>query len=168
MSRAIQLRLPGAPVSDPQPPVVCEEGLVLQRVEQGEEDRHLQDQGETRTHGVDLVLLVELHHLLIEDFSIALVLLLERLDLGLQLLHAPHALELTVGQRDEHDTDQDREKHYGPAPVVGEAIEELEDGVKYTGERIEKSAVIVDRPRAYGPLSEDLLLRTGRERKTRC
>src|SRR5665811_1149650 len=88
-----------------------------QHVKKGYEDRHLQNKGETRPERTNLVLLVELHHLLIQGLFIALVLLLELLDLRLQLLHGPHALELPDRQwnkEDPHDNGQDDNR---PSPA---------------------------------------------------
>src|SRR5665811_1613892 len=79
--------------------------------------RHLQNKGETRPERTNLILLVELHHLLIQGLFIALVLLLELLDLRLQLLHGPHALELPDRQwnkEDPHDNGQDDNR---PSPA---------------------------------------------------
>ena len=60
---------------------------VIDRAEQREEDRHLQDQGKAGGERVGARLLPQLHLLLRQALTVVLVLLLERLDLRLEQLH---------------------------------------------------------------------------------
>ena len=55
-----------------------------------DEDRSLQQDREAPAGRIDLVPFVELHHLLVHGLTIAAVLFLKLLDLGLQLGHALH------------------------------------------------------------------------------
>ena len=75
--------------------------------EEREEDRQLQQQRHAGGERIDLVLLVELHHLLLLALAIVLVLRLNRLQLWLQLLKGPHRADLS--QRQRHDCHPHRE-----------------------------------------------------------
>ena len=59
----------------------CRPQVLAQHVEQRDEDRQLEQQRQAGGERVDLVLLVELHHLLLVTLLVVLVLLLELLDL---------------------------------------------------------------------------------------
>ena len=63
---------------------------VSQHLEQCEENRQLEDQGKAAAERTDLVLLVELHHLLAHLLAVVLELLLDFLELGLEPLHGDH------------------------------------------------------------------------------
>src|SRR6476661_569703 len=102
--------------------------VVLEDVEEGDEDRQLRDQGDAGGKGVDFVLLVEAHHLLLHALFVVLVFGLDLFDLRLQGLQSAHPFQLFVGQRDQQGADEDRQGDDRAAP--GEAdriVEEDED-----------------------------------------
>ena len=100
---------------------------VAQRLEERDEDRHLQEKGQTPAERVDLVLLVELHHLFVELLAVVLVLRLELLDLGLHPLHGDHRLRLLRGEREQHEPHRDREQDDRDTRVRDDGVEERED-----------------------------------------
>ncbi len=91
----------------------------LQDVEQPEEDRDLQEHGQTAHQRIDLLRLIELHHLLAESLLIALVLGLQLLELGLQRLHRPLRPDLLDEDREQDDPDGDHQEddREDPRPV---------------------------------------------------
>ena len=62
----------------------------VEHVEQGHEDRDLEDHWETSSNGIHFVFLVQLHHLTLKALPILLIFLLEGLQLGLKGLHIFH------------------------------------------------------------------------------
>ena len=95
----------------------------MEDLEHDDEDRELQQQRETRGQRIDLVLLVELHHLFVQLLAIATVLLLQPSQLRLQPLHLEHALGglQLEGCGDEHHHQCDHRD--GEDVVVGEVVE---------------------------------------------
>src|SRR6266487_4462697 len=91
---------------------------VAQHVEEAEEHRDLQEHREAAHERVGLFLPVELHQLLLHGLPVALVLLLERLDLGLQRLHRALRLDLFHEDREQDGPDREHEEddaeHPGP------------------------------------------------------
>ena len=83
---------------------------VAHDAEERQEDRHLHQERETTRERVDLVLLVELHHLFVELGAVVLVLRLELLDLRLRPLHGHHRLGLLGREREHHQHHEDREQ----------------------------------------------------------
>ena len=59
-----------------------------------DEDGKLNEQGQAPRSRVDLVLLIEGHHLSVQRFLVVLVLLLQDLHHRLKLLHSLHGIEL--------------------------------------------------------------------------
>jgi hypothetical protein len=98
-------------------------GEAVQHPVHDDEHRHLQQQREARGHRVDLVLLVQLHHLFVELLSIAAVLLLQLAHLGLQLLHLEHALGALQHERGSDDHHDHGDHRDGDDVVVREAVE---------------------------------------------
>jgi hypothetical protein len=86
-----------------------------------DEDRHLQEHREAPAERVDRVLLVEGHHRLVESLAIALVLVLELLDLRLQALQRQHRAGALHRERRQHDHHREREHRDGEDVAVGEA-----------------------------------------------
>ena len=70
-----------------------------QNQEHHKEHGHLSEERQARRHRVDLVLLVELHHLLVERLAVAAVLFLEARHFRCQSLHFQHSLGALQGQR---------------------------------------------------------------------
>ena len=93
-------------------------GHAVQDPEHDDEDRHLRHQRQARGHRIDLVLLVELHHLFVELLAVALVLVLQLAHLRRQPLHLEHALgALQVERGDQqhhhHGDHRDRDRVVG-------------------------------------------------------
>ena len=80
-------------------------GQPANHVEQDREDRRLDQQRKATTNGVDVVLLVERHHLFVELLAVVLVLDLQLPDFRLEPLHLDHRPGALEGQRgrDQHD-----------------------------------------------------------------
>ncbi len=87
---------------------------------------------------MDVVLLVELHHLLLLALLVVLVLGLDRLHLRRQLLHALHRAELLDGQREQDRAHAHRQQHDRPAPGHPDAVvEERQDRLEDVDQRLE-------------------------------
>ena len=98
-----------------------------------QEDRELEHQRQAPAQRVDLVLLVELHHLFVELLAVpTLVLGLEGLDLRLQLLHLLHRARLLDRQRQHHQPDGCGQQDDGDEEVE-ELVEELDHGTATAG-----------------------------------
>ena len=116
--------------------------LVAQHVEEGDEDRQLGDQRDAGGKGVDFVLLVEAHHLLLHALAIVFVFRLDLFDLRLQRLQRAHSLQLPVGERDQQRPGDDRQgddRH--PPAQPGAVVEELEDPVGDVDQRLQDVGV---------------------------
>ena len=81
-------------------------GEAVEHPVEDDEDRHLQQQRQAAAHRVDVVLLVELHHLLVELLPVVLVLRLQLLHLRLEPLHGHHRPGALERQRGEEDHDR--------------------------------------------------------------
>jgi hypothetical protein len=111
--------------------------ILPQGVEEGDEDRQLQEQGNAGGERVDLVLAVEPHHLLLHALAIVLVLLLDLLHLRLQRLQRPHPLQLPVGERQDRGAGDDGEQDDRHPPAESKIVEEVEDGVGDVDQRLQ-------------------------------
>jgi len=98
-----------------------------ERLVQRDEDRHLEQEGETTTKWVDLVLLVELHHFFVELLLVVLVFRLKLLDLRLHALHGDHRLRLFRRQRKQGEPHGDGQQNDRHAGVRNHGVEERED-----------------------------------------
>src|SRR5918996_1860019 len=94
---------------------------------QSDEHGHLKEEREAPAQRVDLVLLVQLHDLFVELLPVPLVLLLQRLDLGLDLLHLVHRSGLLQREGDQDDPNGQREKDDGHPVGRDGIVEERED-----------------------------------------
>ncbi len=108
--------------------------------EQREEHRHLDQEGKTTRQRVDLVLLVELHHLFVELGAVVLVLRLELLDLRLRPLHRHHRLGLLGREREHHQHHEDREQDDRDPEVRDDAVEERQDRPEEVVDGVEDGA----------------------------
>jgi hypothetical protein len=119
---------------------VRDELVGPQQVEERDEERDLQDQREARPERVDLLALVEGHDLLVHALAVALVTLLDPLDLRLQQLEPLHGLHALERQRQDHDPDregQEDDRHSpGPLEVPDQVVPELEDRVASVDQRL--------------------------------
>ena len=125
-------------------------GLAADRGVQGDEHRQLQHERQARRERIDPMLLVELHRLLLELAAVALVLLLQLLELGLDGLHGLRRGELLPGEREQHQPHDDREAddREAPRPVGTEpprsqsTVDGDEDPVQQLDELLENGKVI--------------------------
>ena len=95
----------------------------MQHAIHNEEDRHLQQKRQTRGEGIDLVILIELHHLFVELLAVVFVLGLELLHLGLQALHLKHALSALQRERGDQHHDGERNERNSDRVVMRQRIE---------------------------------------------
>ncbi|MPL75568.1 hypothetical protein SDC9_21394 [bioreactor metagenome] len=108
-------------VADP-----ADEGRVIEldgdvdHLVEREEDRDLQQHRQTACGRVDLLALVEGHHLLLHLLRVALGALFHRLHLGLQLLHLRHRDVGFARQREDQGLDDDGEPDDRPAHCAGQ------------------------------------------------
>ena len=103
--------------------VCAQAGEAVENAEHDDEHRHLSEQRQTRRQRVDLVLLVELHHLFVQLLPIVAMRLLQTTHLGLQALHLEHALGALQGERREDEHDRDGDQRDGACVAVHEAVE---------------------------------------------
>ena len=94
--------------------------------EHEDQDRPLQQQRKAAGGGADVLLLVKLHHLLIELFLVVGVLLLKRLNLGLNAGGGAHAAAGLDVQRHQHQSGQQRKDDHGPAVVAHPAVDPVQ------------------------------------------
>ncbi|MNJ37164.1 hypothetical protein D3C77_319730 [compost metagenome] len=99
-----------------------------QHLIQGVEHRDLHQDGQAARQRIDLLPLIQGHHLLLLLLRIGPVLLLDLLHLGLEGPHLGQALIGLVGQREEHQLDHDRQRQDGQAEIAQHAVEELHHG----------------------------------------
>ena len=98
-------------------------GEAVEHAVHDEEHRHLQQQRQARRQRIDLVLLIELHHLFVELLAITAMLCLEPLHLRLQTLHLEHALGALERERGHEDHHGERDQRDREGIVVGQAVE---------------------------------------------
>ena len=101
---------------------------VAQHVVEADEDRDLDDDRQAGPERVDALVLVELHHLLVQHLAVAAVLLLELADLGLQRLHAAHRLLLLDRQRHEREAHEEGEQDDRPRPRRARDVVDVDEG----------------------------------------
>ena len=94
-----------------------------QHLVEREEHRDLQQDRQAAGERIDLLVLVELHHLLLLALLVVLVAFLDALHLRLQLLHLRHRLVLLVGEREEGGLHDQREDEDGDAEVADDAVD---------------------------------------------
>ena len=100
--------------------------LVAKHGEQGEEHGHLDERRQAASQRVELVLAVELLHLLVHALRIVGVARLNLHELGLQDLHLSGRARGAHGERRQQDTDDGRQHDDGQAPVAHEVRNERE------------------------------------------
>ena len=100
---------------------------VARHREEREEDRHLQEHGEAATKRVEVMLRLELAHLLVHAYRIVLVLVLDLLQQRLKCLHARGACRRLGHQRHDEQSDDDGQDDDGDAPVPAGVCEEGQD-----------------------------------------
>ena len=99
---------------------------VAQKCKQGDEDRHLNQKRQAAGQRIELVLAVELLHLLGLTLGIVGVALLDLEHLGLQHLHTGRRLGRLEHERRQQQTDDDHQDNDGQAPVDRKGLDELE------------------------------------------
>lgn len=113
------------------------EVIIADGPEQDVEDRQLDQDRQAASGWLDVVFLIELHHLFRELFTVVGVLLLQTLQLRLDLGHAEHGFHLHDRQRQEDDADDETEDDDGQGIAwevdgVCERIERVDKRCKYT------------------------------------
>ena len=98
-------------------------GDVARNGEERKEDRHLQEHRQATTQRVEVMLCLELAHLLVETHRIVGVLLLNLLKEGLQRLHTRGRRRRTGHQGHDDQADDDGKNDDGDAPVPAETSE---------------------------------------------
>jgi hypothetical protein len=98
---------------------------VLQDEEEADEHRELRQDRQAGCRWVDLVLLVEGHHLRVHPLAVVLPALLDGLHLGRMRLQVLHRVDLADGQRHEHDPHDHDERDDRPGPRETERVVEV-------------------------------------------
>ena len=101
---------------------------VKNRAVEPEEDRNLDEHGETTGHWIDLILAVEPHRLLGDLLTILPVLLLEFFDLWLKFLHRLAGADGLHRQRQQHRLDKngkDDDRETGAAECLRQKVERV-------------------------------------------
>ena len=112
--------------------------VAAQQVEERHEDRQLEEQRHAGGERVDLVLLVERHHLPLLALAVVLVLLLDLLDLRLVRLQRAHRADLLQRQRQDRQPGDDRQQDDRDPPADPDVVvEEGEDRVGDVDQRLE-------------------------------
>ena len=105
-------------------------GHHLSDGEEAKEDRHLDDHGQAAAERIELVVRVELLHLLGLALGVVGVALLYLLHHRLQGLHLGRRGGRLGHQRHDDDADDDRQHDDGDTPVAAESREPLKDRVQ--------------------------------------
>ena len=113
-----------------------QEGLI-----QSHEHGELHEDGQTAAHGVHAVGPVQLHHFALHGLLVVLILLLDLLHHGLELLHLLHGLEALAGERPEDDLDEDGQGDDGEAPVAHVGLHPFEELQHGDGDEAEDAEV---------------------------
>ena len=101
---------------------------VPQRVVEPQEHRQLREHRQARGGGVDVVLAVELHQLLVLLLLVRLVLLLDLLHLRREPLQVLHRVDLPHGERHEQDPHEHRQRDDRPRPGQADVeVQPVED-----------------------------------------
>ena len=109
---------------------IAELDRIAQHVVQRDEHGHLEEERKAPAERAHARLLVQLHDLLVEPIAVALVLLLNLLELRLKALHVLHRLEALVREAVEEELRQDGENDDDDAVVRNEPLHpdhELQD-----------------------------------------
>ena len=94
---------------------------------EGDEDRELDEEGEHGAEGLDVVALVEVHHLEGLELAVAVAVFLDFGELGLDFAHEAGLVELALGEGPEADFDEDGEEDDGEAEVADETVDDKKD-----------------------------------------
>ena len=103
---------------------------LAQRLEHGQEDRHLDEHGHAASQGIELGFSVELLHFLVLANGIVGELLLDLLHKRLDLLHLEGRLDLLVHDGSNKQTEDNRDNDDRKTPVAKEIGEEC-DAIEY-------------------------------------
>src|SRR5215469_5275535 len=102
-----------------------QEGLV-----QADEDRQLQRHRRASAQRIDVIALVEIHHLFLQLLVVVLELVAQALNLRLQALHLHHRSLSFDRQRQESDPDQHRDEDYVDAVIWRDVVEQFQRAQK--------------------------------------
>ena len=106
-----------------------------------EEDRDLDQHRPAARDRIDLLLLVELHHRLLQAHAVVLEPLLQLLHLRLQLLHLGHRGIGAVGEREEDRLHDDRHGEDGEAEIAEKLVEPVDQLEHRLGDEEEPAPV---------------------------
>ncbi|MDQ3103447.1 MAG: hypothetical protein M3Q53_06390 [Actinomycetota bacterium] len=125
------------------------EVVALEHVVERDEDRELEQERKAGRERVDLVLLVEAHHLLLLALLVVLVLRLDRLELRLERLHRAHRFDLLQREGKDRQPDGEGQRDDRRPPAEAEVVEEDDDRLGDVGEdRRDRKEAHVDPPSA--------------------
>ncbi len=112
-----------------------------QHLVEREEHRNLHHDGKATGDRVDLLLLVDLHHLLLLLHLVVGIALLQRGQLRLHRFHLRHRRVGLVGEREEEELHQHRHQQDGDAEIAEQVEEEVERQEHRLGDEIEPAPV---------------------------
>ena len=112
-----------------------------QHLVEREEDRDLDQDRQAAGGGVDLLALVEGHHLLVELLPVVAEALAQLHHFRLQRLHLAHRAVGLVGQREEDQLDPDGERQDRQAEIAEHALEPGERVEERLGEEVEPAEI---------------------------
>jgi len=124
----------------------------LDRIEKdfikGKENRNLDGHGQTAAHRVDFISPIQIHHFLVDSFSVILEFLPQFRHFGLQFLHFSHRAEADLRRVPEEDFNDHRQDDDGQTIIARVGIEEfhgIEHGLGHDIEppEIQRSVQIV-------------------------
>ena len=112
-----------------------------QHLVEREEHRDLQGDGKTAGDRVDLLLLVDLHHLLLLLHLVVGIALLQRGQLRLHRFHLRHRGVGLVGEREEQQLHQHRHQQDRDAEIADQVVEEVQRQEHRLGDEVEPAPV---------------------------
>ena len=142
------VRVGGGEVGEPVPVSLAKLDNLGEHAEEGEEERELDEGGDTAAEHVDPVVLLELHdfdvHLVALGVGglVLLVALLDDVHLGLDALHFEAGLHGLDAQGENDEVNDDGEDDDGPAPAGGDVgVDELEGEEEVLADDAEEAEV---------------------------
>ena len=125
--------------ADPKPVLVFEQRLMVHdHVVDADEKWVLHQHRPTSGQGIDALLFVQRHRLLLEFGRVFFVARLQLFDLRRDPLHFQHRLELRCVERQEYDADERRQHDQAPAEIVYDLIDRQHDLRHRVDDRVEE------------------------------
>ena len=113
----------------------------IEHLVEREEDRNLDQDRPAARQRIDLLLLVELHHLLLLLHPVVRIFFADFHHLGLHLLHVGHRLVGLVGQREEDQLDDDRGREDSEAEIAEKLEQPVDEMEHRLGDEVEPAPV---------------------------